>query len=355
MSLLFSPLKIKNTTLKNRMVVSPMCMYSSIDGFANDFHLVHLGSRATGGFALIIQEATAVSPEGRITYGDMGLWKDAHIDKAKQIVDFVHSQNALIGIQLAHAGRKASYQHPTEGVQKLPPTHQNGWQTVSASNLPFREGEPAPVSMDAAAIEKVKMDYVEATKRALLAGYDVVEIHAAHGYLFHQFYSPLANTRTDAYGGNFENRIRFLLEVTHAVRAVWPDEKPLFVRISATDWTTEGWQIEDAVKLAVALKKAGIDLIDTSTGGNVPNATIPSAPNYQVPFANQIKNKATILTGAVGKITTAVQSEQILKDGSADLIFYARESLRQPYLPLHAAKELYTDIDWPQQYKRAKI
>ena len=355
MSILFSPLKIKSKTFKNRMVVSPMCMYSSVDGFANDFHLVHLGSRAVGGSALIIQEATAVSPEGRITHGDMGLWKDAHIEKSKQIVDFVHSQNALMGIQLAHAGRKASYQLPKDGARKIAPEDKNGWQTVSASALPFREGEPAPIALDALGIEKVKNDYAEATRRAEKAGYDVVEIHAAHGYLFHQFYSPLANERTDEYGGSFENRIRFLLEVTEVVRKEWPEEKPLFVRISATDWTEGGWTVEDAVKLSVELKKLGVDLIDTSSGGNVPKATIPSKPGYQVPFAAQIKKEANILTGAVGQITTAEQSEEILKTGKADLILYARESLRQPYFPLHAATELGVDVEWPLQYQRAKI
>lgn len=332
-----------------------MCMYSSVDGFANDFHLVHLGSRAVGGSALIIQEATAVSPEGRITHGDMGIWKDEHIEKSRQIVDFIHSQNALIGIQLAHAGRKASYQLPKDGARKIAPDGENGWQTVSASALPFREGEPAPVSMDSAAIEKVKTDYVVATRRAGKAGYDVVEIHAAHGYLFHQFYSPLANERTDEYGGSFENRIRFLLEVTEVVRKEWPMEKPLFVRISATDWTDGGWTIEDSVKLSVELKKLGVDLRDTSSGGNVPHATIPSEPGYQVQFAAQIKKEANILTGAVGQITTAEQSEEILKEGKADLILYARESLRQPYFALHAAKELNVDVDWPRQYERAKI
>lgn len=355
MSILFSPLKIKNTIFKNRTVVSPMCMYSSIDGYATDFHLVHLGSRAVGGAALIIQEATAVSPEGRISYGDMGIWNDEHIRKPREIVDFVHAHNALIGIQLAHAGRKASHQLPQEGAKQIVPDARNGWQTVSSSALPFREGESAPIALDAEGIQKVKNDYKAATLRAYRAGYDVVEIHAAHGYLFHQFYSPLANNRTDEYGGSFENRIRLLLEVTEIVRKEWPDEKPLFVRISATDWTEGGWTIEDSVKLAVELKKLGVDLIDTSSGGNVPKATIPSVPGYQSDFAAQIKKEAGILTGAVGKITTAEQSEKILKEGKADLILYGREILRHPYLPLHAAKELNVDVDWPLQYQRAKI
>ena len=253
------------------MVVSPMCMYSSKDGHANDFHLVHLGSRATGGFGLILQEATAVSPEGRISHGDLGLWKDDHIEKLKQIVDFCHSQDALVGIQLAHAGRKASHHLPQDGAEKIPPNQENGWQTVSSSALAFREGEPLPTALDKIGIQKVKDDYVVATRRAKQAGYDVVEIHAAHGYLFHQFYSPLANKRTDEYGGSFENRIRLLLEVTWEVKKEWGDHKPLFVRISATDWTEGGWTIEDSIKLSRKLRDLGVDLIDTSTGGNVPS------------------------------------------------------------------------------------
>ena len=332
-----------------------MCMYSSVDGFANDFHLVHLGSRAVGGFALIIQEATAVSPEGRITYADMGIWKDDHIEKLKQITDFIHSQNAFVGIQLAHAGRKASHQLPQDGSGKIMPEMQNGWQTVSASALAFREDESAPLAMDTVAIQKLKDDYVTATRRAAEAGFDVVEIHAAHGYLFHQFYSPLSNERKDEYGGSFENRIRLLLEVTKAVRKEWGDEKPLFVRISATDWTSGGWTIEDSVKLASRLKELGVDLIDTSSGGNVPKATIPSAPGYQADFAAQIKMETGILTGAVGQITTAELSEEILQQEKADLIFYARESLRQPYLPLQLANLLKEDIQWPIQYQRAKL
>src|SRR5690554_1859858 len=355
MSKLLSPFQIRNTVFKNRMVVSPMCMYSSRDGFANDFHLVHYGSRASGGFSLIIQEATAVSPEGRISYGDLGIWKDEHIQKLKQIVRFCHIQDAKMGIQLAHAGRKASHHLPQDGAGKINPDHRFGWQTVSSSAIPFREDEHPPIALDKAGIQKVKDDYVAATRRAKEIGYDVVEIHAAHGYLFHQFYSPLANDRKDEYGGSFENRIRLLLEVTQAVRKVWPEEKPLFVRISATDWTSGGWTIEDSVKLSSRLKELGVDLIDTSSGGNVPKATIPSAPGYQADFAAQIKKETGILTGAVGQITTAELSEEILNKGKADLIFYARESLRQPYLPLHLAKALNEDITWPIQYKRAKL
>ena len=337
------------------MVVSPMCMYSSKDGYANDFHLVHLGSRATGGFALIIQEATSVSPEGRISYGDMGIWEDGHIEKLKQIVDFCHSQGALIGIQLAHAGRKASHHLPQDGAGKINPDQENGWQTVSASALPFREEESAPISLDKAGIQKVKDDYITATRRAKQAGYDVVEIHAAHGYLFHQFYSPLANNREDEYGGSFENRIRLLMEVASDVKKEWGDEKPLFVRISATDWTEGGWTVEDSVKLSKRLKEVGVDLIDTSSGGNVPHAKIPTAPGYQAGFAEKIKKETGILTGAVGQITTAEQSEEILQNEMADLILYARESLRQPYLPLHFAHRLNEDMEWPLQYRRAKL
>lgn len=332
-----------------------MCMYSSKDGYANDFHLVHLGSRATGGFALITQEATAVSPEGRISYGDMGIWENGHIEKLKQIVDFCHSQAALIGIQLAHAGRKASHHLPQDGAGKINPDQENGWQTVSASALSFRENEHAPMALDKAGIQKVKDDYVAATRRAKKAGYDVVEIHAAHGYLFHQFYSPLANNREDEYGGSFENRIRLLLEVASEVKKEWGNEKPLFVRISATDWTEGGWTVEDSVKLSKHLKDLGVDLIDTSSGGNVPHAKIPTAPGYQAGFSENIRKEAGILTGAVGQITTAEQSEEILQKGMADLILYARESLRQPYLPLHFAHELNGDIKWPMQYRRAKL
>ena len=337
------------------MVVSPMCMYSSEDGYANDFHLVHLGSRATGGFGLIIQEATAVSPEGRISYGDLGIWKDEHIEKLKQIVDFCHSQEALIGIQLAHAGRKASHHLPQDGSGKIAPEQENGWRTVSASALSFRENELAPTALNESGIQKVKDDYVAATRRAKQTGYDVVEIHAAHGYLFHQFYSPLANKRSDEYGGSFDNRIQFLVEVVSDVKKEWGNEKPLFVRISATDWTEGGWKVEDSVKLSKRLKDLGVDLIDTSSGGNVPHASIPSAPGYQAGFAEKIKKEAGILTGAVGQITTAEQSEEILQKGMADLILYARESLRQPYLPLYFARELNENIEWPLQYRRAKM
>jgi len=331
-----------------------MCQYSSTDGFANDWHLVHLGSRAVGGAALIIQEATAVSPEGRITYADMGLWKDEHIEKLQQIVSFIHAHGAVAGIQLAHAGRKASHQRPWDGGKLIPSNQPNGWQTVAPSPIPFAEGDEAPIELDKAGIQKVISDFVAATERAIKIGYKVIELHGAHGYLFHQFFSPLSNKRTDEYGGSFENRIRLLLEVTDAVKRVWGDDKPLFIRISATDWTEGGWDIEDSVKLAAMLKEKGADLIDTSTGGNVPHAKIPNKPGYQVEFAERIKLSTGILTGAVGLITNAQQADMIIEKEQADMVLIARESLRDPYFPLRAAFTLGDDIQWQPQYERAK-
>ncbi len=352
MSILLSPLTIKNTTLKNRIVISPMCQYTAVDGFANSWHLAHLGARAIGGAALIIQEATAVVPEGRITYGDLGIWKDEHIDKLKEIVDFVHTQDALVGVQLAHAGRKGSCQKPWDGGKQIPSNEENGWQTVGPSPVAFLEEYEKPLELDKAGIQNIINAFVTATKRVKAVGYDVVEIHGAHGYLFHQFFSPLSNFRTDEYGGSFENRIRFLLETVDAVKAEWGTEKPLFVRISATDWTEGGWTIEDSLKLATILKEKGIDAIDTSTGGNV-LAKIPGNLGYQVPFAAQIKKEVGIITGAVGLINNPHQAEQILQDEEADLIFIARESLRNPNFPLYAATILGDEIIWPVQYERA--
>ena len=354
MSRLFSPLQIKDTTLKNRIAVSPMCQYSSKDGFANDFHLVHLGSRAIGGSGLIIQEATAVSPEGRITPGDMGLWHDKQIEKLEQIVNFIHEHGAVTGIQLAHAGRKASCGIPWEGGKQI---HQNagGWKTVSASAIPFHPDDDAPKAMDRDDIKKVVNDFKLAANRALLAGYKIIEIHAAHGYLLHQFFSPLSNHRTDEYGGRFENRIRFVLEIVEAIHTVWPENLPLFIRISATDYVEGGWNLEESIRLASILKTKGVDLVDCSSGGMVPHAKIPFSPGYQVPFAEQIKKQAGIKTGAVGLITEAKQAEEILAKEQADLILIARASLRDPYFALHAAHELSSEIDWPVQYLRAKI
>ena len=353
-SLLFSPLTIKKITLKNRIVISPMCQYSAVDGFANDWHLVHLGSRASGGVGLIIQEATAVSPEARISPADLGIWKDEHIQKLKAINQFIVSQNSIPGIQLAHAGRKASVSAPWEGNKKLD-FAQGGWQTVSASAIPYHEGEPfLPEALDQNGIQKVISDFKAATKRAVEAGYQVLEIHGAHGYLLHQFLSPLTNIRTDAYGGSFENRILFTLEIVEAVQSEWPSDLPLFVRISATDWAEGGWSPEESVKLSEILKEKGVDLIDVSSGGLVSHQQIPLHPNYQVPFAEKIKKEANILTGAVGLITHAIQAEEILKNNQADLVLFARESLRNPNLPLAFAKDLDEDIQWPKQYERAK-
>jgi 2,4-dienoyl-CoA reductase-like NADH-dependent reductase (Old Yellow Enzyme family) len=354
-SILFSPLSIKKITLKNRIVISPMCQYSAVDGFANDWHLVHLGSRASGGVGLIIQEATAVSPEARISPSDLGIWKDEHIEKLKTINEFIVSQNAIPGIQLAHAGRKASVSVPWEGNKKLD-FAQGGWQTVSSSAIPYHEGEPfLPTALDRSGIQKVVADFKAATKRALEAGFQVVEIHGAHGYLLHQFLSPLTNDRTDEYGGSFENRIRFTLEIVEAVQSEWPSDLPLFVRISATDWAEGGWNPEESVQLSKILKDKRVDLIDVSSGGLVSHQKIPVESGYQVPFAEKIKKEANILTGAVGLITEAKQAEEILNKGQADLILFARESLRNPNLPLDFAKELNDEIQWPKQYERAKL
>ncbi len=354
-SQLFSPLTIKNTILKNRIVISPMCQYSAEDGFANNWHLVHLGSRASGGAGLIIQEATAVSPEARISPDDLGIWKDEHIAKLKEINEFIVSQNSIPGIQLAHAGRKASVSSPWLGNKKLD-FAQGGWQTVSASAIPYHDDEPfLPEALDKNGIQKVISDFKSATKRAVEAGYQVLEIHAAHGYLLHQFLSPLTNVRTDEYGGSFENRIRFTLEIVEAVQTEWPSDLPLIVRISATDWAESGWNPEESVQLAKIVKEKGVDLIDVSSGGLVSHQKIEIGPGYQVPFAEKVKKEATILTGAVGLITDAKQAEEILEKGQADLILFARESLRNPNLPLDFAKDLNDDIHWPKQYERAKL
>jgi 2,4-dienoyl-CoA reductase-like NADH-dependent reductase (Old Yellow Enzyme family) len=352
-STLFSPLEIKDIKFKNRIAIAPMCQYSAVDGFANDWHLVHLGSRAIGGVGLIIQEATAVSPEGRISPEDLGIWKDAHIEKLEQINQFISSQNAVPGIQLAHAGRKASVSAPWNGNKKLDATH-GGWQTVAPSAIGYHDNEASPVAMDDQAIHKVIIDFKTATKRALQAGYKVMEIHAAHGYLLHQFLSPLSNVRTDAYGGSFENRIRLTLEVVEAVQQEWPSNLPLFVRISATDWADGGWNAEESVQLSKILKEKGVDLMDVSSGALVSHQKIPVGPNYQVPFAEQIKAATGILTGAVGLITEAKQAEEIVASGKADMVLFARESLRDPNLALTFAHDLEAEINWPRQYERAK-
>ncbi len=353
MSQLFSTLTIGAVTLKNRIAVSPMCQYSSVDGFANDWHLVHLGSRAVGGAGLVIMEASAVSPEGRITPEDNGIWSDAHIPKLQQITDFIAQQGVVAGIQLAHAGRKASHYSPWKGGQQLE-ISSGGWSALAPSAIPFKEGSEAPQALDHTGIQKVIEDFRNAAKRSVAAGFKLIELHGAHGYLLHEFLSPLCNHRLDDYGGSFENRIRLLLEVTSAVKAVLPGGYPLFVRISATDWAEGGWMIEDSVQLATRLKDLGVDLIDCSSGGAVHHQRIILSPGYQAHFAEQIRKEAGILTGAVGLITTAAQSEAIIVSGQADLVLLAREELRDPYFPIHAAHELHADHHWPVQYERAK-
>ncbi|MEP7141790.1 MAG: NADH:flavin oxidoreductase/NADH oxidase [Ferruginibacter sp.] len=353
MALLFAPITIRNIEFKNRIVVSPMCEYSSVDGFANDWHLVHLGSRAAGGAGLVLTEAAAVSPEGRITADDLGIYKDEHIPFLQRINEFIAARNAVPGIQLAHAGRKASHHKPWKGGKSLTP-EEGAWQTLAPGAIAFAEGEPLPKEMDAADIQQFIVDFSNAAKRAIRAGYKVIEIHAAHGYLLNEFLSPLSNLRTDKYGGSFENRARLLLEIVEATRKVMGEELPLFVRISATDWVPGGFTSEDAVQLAAILKTHGVDLVDCSSGGISPAQKIKVAPMYQVPFAEKIKKETGILTGAVGLITTASEAEQILADHQADLIILARQLLRDPYFPLHAAKELGADVAWPVQYERAK-
>ncbi|MCF0052837.1 NADH:flavin oxidoreductase/NADH oxidase [Dyadobacter sp. LJ53] len=352
-SRLFTPLTIKNITFKNRVVVSPMCQYSSEDGFANDWHLVHLGSRAVGGAALLIAEATAVSPEARISPEDLGIWKDEHIEKLKQITSFITAQGAVPGIQLGHAGRKASTYPAWKGRGQVP-VSEGGWQPLSASDIPFHEKELAPLALDMAGIQKVISDFSDAAQRALEAGYKVIEIHAAHGYLIHQFMSPLSNVRTDEYGGSFENRVRLLIQVVDAIQKVWPADLPLLVRISATDWAENGWDEDQSVELVKILKAKGVDLIDVSSGGLAAHQKITVGPSYQVPFSAKIKKETGSLTGAVGMITEAKQAEGILQNDEADLVIMARELLRDPYFPLHAAHELGDDISWPIQYDRAK-
>lgn len=352
-SQLFSPLQIKSITLKNRIAISPMCQYSAEEGFANNWHLVHLGSRATGGAGLIIQEATSVSPEGRISPADLGLWSDDHIKKLKKITKFISNQGSVPGIQLAHAGRKASVSSPWYGNKKLA-QNQGGWETFAPSPIGYHDNEQTPTALDKEGIQKVINDFRLATRRAVIAGYQVLEIHGAHGYLLHQFLSPLSNVRTDEYGGSFENRIRFTLEILEAVQSEWPKEYPLFVRISATDWADSGWNIGESIELSKILKEKGVDLIDVSSGGLVSYQQIPVAPNYQVPFSEEIKKEAEILTGAVGLITTSQQAEDIVASGKADLVLFARESLRNPNLGLDFAYELGVQVQWAKQYERAK-
>ncbi|HSU94579.1 MAG TPA: NADH:flavin oxidoreductase/NADH oxidase [Gemmatimonadaceae bacterium] len=351
---LFSPLVLRGVTLPNRITVSPMCEYSSVDGFANDWHLVHLGSRAVGGAGLVFTEATAVVPEGRISPEDLGIWKDEHVPVLARITSFIREHGSVAGMQLAHAGRKASTAAPWNGGKPIGVEH-GGWSPIFApSAIPFDQGYQTPVALDHTEIRGLVSSFANAARRALDAGFQVIELHAAHGYLINEFLSPLSNVRSDEYGGSFENRTRVLREITEAVREVWPDSLPLFVRISATEWTDGGWDIEQSIELARMLAPLGVDLIDCSSGGNVPKVRIPLGPGYQVPLAERVRNGSGVPTGAVGLITSAHQADEIVRSGKADLVLLAREELRDPYFPLHAARALGTPIAWPKQYLRAR-
>jgi 2,4-dienoyl-CoA reductase-like NADH-dependent reductase (Old Yellow Enzyme family) len=349
---LFDPLTLRGLTLGNRILVSPMCQYSSEDGLPTAWHMVHLGSRAVGGAALVITEATAVTPEGRISPHDLGIWSDAHAEALAPTVWFIRQQGRAAGMQLAHAGRKGSTRRPWEG-QGAVDTSNGGWQPVGPGVEPFAPNYPTPRALDAEGIRAVVAAFQEGAIRAREIGVEVIEIHAAHGYLLHEFLSPLSNQRPDEYGGSFENRTRLCLEVVDAVRTVWPDDLPVFVRVSATDWTPRGWDIEQTVELARRMRAHGVDLVDCSSGGNVSGARIPLGPGYQVPFAERVRRDAGIATGAVGLITTPAQANAIVSEGRADCVLLARELLRDPYWPLHAARALGQAVDWPAQYLRA--
>jgi len=349
---LFTPFQLRSVSFANRIGVSPMCEYSSVDGFAADWHLVHLGARAQGGAGLVILEASAVVPEGRISIADLGIWKDEHIPNLQRIATFLHQQGARAGIQLAHAGRKGGMSAPFTGERLLDPS-EGGWQPVAPSALAFSPTYAVPTALDQAGIDAVIEAFRQATHRAFKAGFDLVEIHAAHGYLLHQFLSPLANQRTENYGGSFENRTRLTLQVVDAVRAIWPSHLPLIVRISSTDWADGGWTIDESVQLAKLFRLRGVDLVDASSGGMVPYAKIPLAPGYQVEFAARIRREAEIPTAAVGLITDPAQANAIVAHGEADIVLLAREMLRDPYWPLHAAAALDQPDPWPRQYLRA--
>ncbi|HSU32055.1 MAG TPA: NADPH dehydrogenase NamA [Bryobacteraceae bacterium] len=350
---LFEPLQIRDVLLQNRAVVSPMCQYSAEGGFANDWHLVHLGSRAVGGAGLVIVEATAVEDRGRITPSDLGIWTDQHIEPLARITRFIKKHSASVsGIQLAHAGRKASTDAPWRGGKPVAESD-GGWKAVAPSPIPFSDGDAPPAELSVQEIRAVVESFQAAARRALQAGFEIVEIHGAHGYLLHEFLSPLSNKRSDEYGGPFENRTRIVVEVVKAVRAVWPERLPLFLRISATDWVENGWDPDQSVELARLVKPLGVDLIDCSSGALVPKARIPAKPGFQVPFAERIKKEAGILTGAVGLITDPQQAEDIVRNEQADLVFLARELLRDPYWPIHAAEILGGTVFIPDQYARA--
>lgn len=352
MSNLFDPLTIRSVTLRNRIAVSPMCQYSSTDGYATEWHLVHLGSRAVGGAALVMTEATAVLPEGRISPEDLGIWDDGHIEMLSRIVGFIHQQGTLAGIQLAHAGRKASTYTPWLGEGAVPESA-GGWQVFGPGSEPFSENYPKPQPLTPQGIHAVTEAFAQAARRAARAGFDVVEIHGAHGYLIHEFLSPFSNHRQDIYGGSFENRTRLALDVVRAVRNAWPENLPLFLRISATDWEEGGWDPAQSVGLARQVKALGVDLVDCSSGGNLLNAQIPAGPGFQTPFAERIRREASILTGTVGFITGPEQADHTIRSGQADVVLLAREMLRDPHWPLRAAREMGYPATWPVQYLRA--
>ena len=353
MSLLFSPLEIREVLFKNRVFVSPMCQYSSEDGMPNDWHMVHLGSRAAGGAGLVIVEATSVSPAGRISPADSGMWEDKHGQAYRRITDFIKSQGSVPGIQLAHAGRKASTKIPWTGIGPLG-AHEGAWETLAPSGIPFASSYPVPKEMSEKDITDVIDQFRAAAQRSLAAGFEVVEVHMAHGYLLHQFLSPLTNKRKDAYGGGLRDRAKLPLEAAKAVREAWPKGLPVFVRISATDWVEGGWDIGQSVQLAKWLKEIGIDLIDCSSGGLLPDAKIPAGPGFQLRFSEAVRREAKILTGGVGMIIEPLQAEQIIVSGLADAVIMARAFMRDAYWPLHAAQKLGVDIKWPNQYLRVK-
>jgi 2,4-dienoyl-CoA reductase-like NADH-dependent reductase (Old Yellow Enzyme family) len=350
---LFTPLTIRDVTLRNRILVSPMCQYSSVNGYANEWHMVHLGSRAVGGAAAVLTEATAVVPEGRISPADLGIWEDGHVDALARIFQFIEAHGAVPGMQLAHAGRKASTDKPWQGGGPVAASA-GGWDPIFApSAIPFAEGHAVPAALDEAGVRRVIEAFAAAARRALAAGCRIIELHAAHGYLLHQFLSPLSNTRTDAYGGSFENRTRIVRETTEAVRRVWPERLPLLVRISATDWADGGWSVEESVTLARQLVPLGVDVIDCSSGGLIGGVKIPVGPGYQVPFSQRVRAETGLLTIAVGLITAPEQADQIVRTGSADMVMLARQLLREPYWPLLAARALRHEVGVPDQYKRA--
>jgi 2,4-dienoyl-CoA reductase-like NADH-dependent reductase (Old Yellow Enzyme family) len=350
---LFSPLSLRSVTLRNRIAVSPMCQYSAVDGRASDWHLVHLGARAVGGAGLVVFEATAVEPRGRISPADLGLWDDGQVEPLARIVRFVEAHGAVAALQLAHAGRKASVRPPWDGGGPLPAS-ERGWTPVAPSAIPFAEGHPVPLALDAEGLGAIVRAFGAAARRARAAGFRALEVHAAHGYLLHEFLSPLSNRREDDYGGSFENRTRLVREVVESVRGEWPDALPLLVRISATDWAPGGWEPEQSVRLARALGPLGVDLVDVSSGGLVATAQVPAGPGYQSGFAERVRREAGVPTGTVGLVTSPEQADHVIRSGQADVVLLGRELLRDPHFPLRAAKALGHDGPWPRQYLRAR-